>query len=278
MLQNKPIPVGATPSGAQSHAARQVWFDRQVAEDGQREVPEEVPVEIMFPPVPFAVMMLTPCDLEDFAYGFSFTEGVVGTVSDIRDVTVKALAEGMRLEVTLAADKLARHLGRRRAMAGRTGCGLCGIEDLSQLPQAVQVGTSQGAPLARAAISRALAQMEARQPLNALTHAVHAAALANAAGELLLVREDVGRHNALDKLIGAALRSGLEPGDGFVLISSRASYEMVEKAARFGARALVAISAPTSLAIARAAHYGMGLMAVARHDSGLVFANTTMFS
>lgn len=241
-------------------------------------MPEEVPVEMVFPPVPFAVMMLTPRDLEDFAYGFSFTEGVIGVGSDIHKVTIETLAEGMRLEVTLASDKLARHLGRRRAMAGRTGCGLCGIEDLSQLPQAANVNTSCGEPLARAAIKRALVQLESRQPLNAVTHAVHAAALADADGELLLVREDVGRHNALDKLIGAALRAGLEPGDGFVLISSRASYEMVEKTAKFGARALVAISAPTSLAIARAAHYGIGLMAVARHDGALVFAAPTMFS
>ena len=235
-------------------------------------------MEIVFPPVPFAVMMLTPCDWEDFAYGFSFTEGVIGMRSDIRDVTITTVSEGIRLEVRLASDTLAQHLGRRRALAGRTGCGLCGIEDLSQLPQMAQVNTLHGAPLSRAAISRALAEMESRQPLNAATHAVHAAALANADGELLLVREDVGRHNALDKLIGAALRSDLEPGQGFVVISSRASYEMVEKAARFGARALVAISAPTSLAIARAAHYGIGLMAVARHDSALVFANTKMFS
>ena len=253
-------------------------FDQAGAERGLRDVPDEVPVEIVFPPLPLAVMMLTPCDLEDFAYGFSFTEGVIAAPGDIREVRLETVEAGMRLNVILASDKLAQHLGRRRAMAGRTGCGLCGIEDLSQLPHTVPVVASQGRPLARAAIKRALTQLESCQPLNAATHGVHAAALASLDGQLLLVREDVGRHNALDKLIGAALRAGLTPGDGFLLISSRASYEMVEKTARFGARALVAISAPTSLAIARATHYGIGLLAIARHDKAMVFAHAAMFS
>ncbi len=278
MLPNKHRLAGAPQAGAQDVGVRKLTFDQPGAEDGRRDVPDEVPVEIVFPPLPLAVMMLTPCDLEDFAYGFSFTEGVIAAAADIRDVRLETVEAGLRLNVTLASEKLTQHLGRRRVLAGRTGCGLCGIEDLSQLPQVAPVVTSQGQPLARAAIKRALLQLSSLQPLNAATHGVHAAALANADGQLLLVREDVGRHNALDKLIGAALRVGLAPGDGFVLISSRASYEMVEKTARFGARALVAISAPTSLAIARASHYGIGLLAIARHDTATVFAHAAMFS
>ncbi|MBV1707310.1 MAG: formate dehydrogenase accessory sulfurtransferase FdhD [Hyphomicrobiales bacterium] len=278
MQPNKPGQGEAPQAGALEVDVRKLAFDRPGAEGGRRAVPDEVPVEIVYPPLPLAVMMLTPGDLEDFACGFSFTEGVIASAVDIRAVAVESVEAGLRLNITLAADRLAQHLGRRRALAGRTGCGLCGIEDLSQLPQAVPVAGRQGPPLARAAIKRALLQLSSEQPLNAATHGVHAAALADAEGRLLLVREDVGRHNALDKLIGAALRAGLAPGDGFVLISSRASYEMVEKTARFGARALVAISAPTALAIARATHYGIGLMAIARHDTATVFAHAAMFS
>eukprot|EP01037_Dinobryon_pediforme_P028433 gene28433-31713_t len=162
-----------------------------------------------------------------------------------------------------------RHLARGRALSGRTGCGLCGISDLSALPQAEPAPRLE--PVALAAIHVALGALEAAQPLNAQTRAVHAAAFANLDGHIVAVREDVGRHNALDKLIGALLRGGQDPADGFIVITSRCSFEMVEKAARSGAHTLVAISAPTSLAIERAQRYGLTLVALARSDSARIF-------
>ena len=242
-----------------------------------RDIAVESAINIVYAPVPYAVMMATPQDLQDFAIGFSLTEGIIENAADIRSVIAEPEERGLRLVVTLASDRLQRHLGRSRAMAGRTGCGLCGIDDLKNLPQA-KAKARHAKPVALASVHRALTALEARQPLNALTRAVHAAAYANACGDILLVREDVGRHNALDKMIGAALRAGLDPADGFVLVTSRCSFEMVEKAAIFGVGAIVAISAPTSLAIERAALHGMGLMAIARLDAAMIFCNPQMFA
>ena len=237
-----------------------------------RNLPVETAVNIVYAPVPYAVMMASPQDLTDFAYGFSLTEGVIDKAADIRSVAVEVQEQGLRLVVTLASENLTRHLGRTRAMAGRTGCGLCGIDDLKHLPKAAPVqGNFQ--PVKLASIHKALLALDAAQPLNHATHAVHAAAFADRAGNLKIIREDVGRHNALDKLIGAAMQAGTDPADGFVIITSRCSFEMVEKAAVFGARLIVAISAPTSLALERAKAHGIGLMAVARKDSGLVFCH-----
>ncbi|MDO9710553.1 formate dehydrogenase accessory sulfurtransferase FdhD [Paracraurococcus lichenis] len=239
-------------------------------EHGERAVPEEVAVNIAYASVPFAVMMATPADLEDFAYGFSLTEGVIGAAADIRGVVVEEEERGLRLTVNLAPARLHAHLSRRRAMVGRTGCGLCGIEALEDLPEAPRAA-GPAPRLALGAVRRALAALEARQPLGDATRGVHAAAFADGAGRLVLVREDVGRHNALDKLAGAMLRGGIAAADGFVLVTSRCSFEMVEKTAMLGARALVAISAPTSLALERARHHDMTLLAIARRDAVTVF-------
>lgn len=251
-------------------AATRLSFSDARVQRLTRNVPVETPVNIIYAPVPFAVMMATPADLEDFAYGFSFTEGVIGAASDIRSVQIEVEERGLRLVVTLAGDKMQAHLARARNIAGRTGCGLCGIDDLKSLPRAhAQDGVAP--VIDNAAIARALADLEKSQPLNALTHAVHGAAWVALDGTLQIVREDVGRHNALDKLIGALLREGRKPDAGFFLITSRCSFEMVEKCAAFGARTLVAISAPTSLALERARAYGMTLIAVARTDGALIF-------
>ena len=257
--------------------ALRVGYDGKAAQKLARDIAVETAINIVYAPVPYAVMMASPQDLQDFAIGFSLTEGIIDHAGDIRSVSIEAEERGLRLVVTLASDLLQRHLGRSRAMAGRTGCGLCGIDDLKNLPQAKAIAR-HAAPLALASVHRALLGLEARQPLNAATRAVHAAAYADAYGEILLLREDVGRHNALDKMIGAALRAGIDPADGFVLVTSRCSFEMVEKAAIFGAAIIVAISAPTSLAIERAQAHGMGLMAVARPDSGMIFCNEQMFA
>jgi FdhD protein len=228
----------------------------------------ETAVNVVYGVQPYAVMMATPRDLEDFAYGFSVTEGVLQHASDIARVHVREQRGGIELLVSLAAGIEPRT--RARNTAGRTGCGLCGIDQLDAVPTAAMRARDR-APVALPAIRRALDALDSAQHLNGLTHAVHAAAWCSALGEMVAVREDVGRHNALDKLIGAMLREGRQPDDGFLVITSRCSFEMVEKAAVFGASTIVAISAPTSLAIERATVHGMTLIAVARRDSALVF-------
>jgi len=235
-----------------------------------RAVPAEVPVSLVYSSVPFAVMMLTPLDLEDFALGFSLTEGIVRDASAIREVLLEEEAGGLRLAIRLAPAALTAHLARRRSLSGRTGCGLCGIEDLDQMPRAARPAGDAPA-IDVPAIRRALAALEEAQPLNAETRAVHAAALADRSGALVAVREDVGRHNALDKLVGATARRGGTAADGFLLVTSRLSFELVEKAAVIGARTLVAISAPTALALERARDLDMNLVAVARRDTVAVF-------
>ncbi len=239
-----------------------------IAQD--RKLAVEMAVNIVYAPIPFAVMMTTPQDLEDFAIGFSFTEGIIDGIDDIRSVTVEQADGGLKLIVTLASEKMQRHLARGRNIAGRTGCGLCGIDDLSAMPKAKYI-EAEAQEISVDAINHALGAITDRQKLNQLTQSVHAAAWCNPAGEITAIREDVGRHNALDKLIGAALRAHIKPDDGFLLITSRASFEMIEKAAIFGARTVIAISAPTSLAVERARHHRMTLLAMARNGAALVF-------
>ena len=229
----------------------------------------EVPVNIVYATLPYAVMMATPGDFEDFATGFSVTEGVVAAAAEIRGIVVSEQARGIVVTVDLVPEALRRHMARRRSMAGRTGCGICGIESLDQLPESR--GVAAAAAIAPAAIGRALEALEARQPLHQATRAVHAAAWCDRSGDMVAVREDVGRHNALDKLIGACLRGGIAAADGFVVLTSRCSFEMVEKVACFGAATVVAVSAPTSLALERAAALGVTVVAVARPDGALRF-------
>lgn len=235
-----------------------------------RALAVEAPVNLVYGSVPHAVMMATPADLDDFAYGFSLTEGIVASADEICSTRVEAARDGIRLHVELAPGRLREHLARKRAISGRTGCGVCGIEDLSGLPLA-EMRAPPDVRVAMSAIARALSSLDAAQVLGAETRAVHAAAWARLDGALAVVREDVGRHNALDKLIGALMRSGADPADGFLVITSRCSFEMVEKAARLGAAVVVAISAPTSLALERARAHGITLCAIARSDTLTVF-------
>ena len=252
-------------------ACRTFAFDGGGVREEQRIVANEAAVQVILADTPFAVMMLTPADLEDFAYGFGLTEGLIDGAADIRDLRIEAVPDGIALHVGLSGDRLRRQLARQRAMVGRTGCGVCGIDDLAALKRAGTGPAQLSAPVAVAAVARALRALDERQVLNSATRAVHAAAWADADGRLLHVREDVGRHNALDKLIGACLRSGTPPSNGFALITSRCSFEMVEKVATFGAGLVVAISAPTALAIRRAEALGVALCAIARRDSFTVF-------
>ena len=230
----------------------------------------ETPIEIAYGGQPFAVMMGTPADLEDFAAGFSLTEGIVERYDEIRAIEVEPGPESARVNVALTGDRLRVHLARRRALVGRTACGLCGVEDLAHLPRPRVRDRARRSP-APAAIGAAVMALDAHQPLNALTRAVHGAAWCDGQGNILLAREDVGRHNALDKCIGALLRGDVAARDGFFLITSRCSYEMVAKAAAFGANALVCVSAPTSLALQAAETAGLALVVTARRDGALSF-------
>ncbi|KQP09906.1 formate dehydrogenase family accessory protein FdhD [Methylobacterium sp. Leaf99] len=260
---------------APAEAARRVptlvvAYDDPVARPDERDLAVEMPVNLVYGSVPYAVMMCTPADLVDFAYGFSLTEGIVASADEIRGVTVEDGEGGLRLLVDLAPGRLREHLARKRAISGRTGCGVCGIDDLAALPMA-ETRPDGAVTVAIAAVERALAALGDAQVLNRRTRAVHAAAWANLDGSLVAVREDVGRHNGLDKLIGALIRQGVDPATGFVVITSRCSFEMVEKAANLGASMVVAISAPTSLAIDRARLHGLTLCAIARSDTLTVF-------
>jgi FdhD protein len=235
-----------------------------------RAIAVEAPVQIVIGGAPFSIMMATPQDLEDFAYGFALTEEIAERPDDIRGVEVERVEQGFKLKIALSGERLQAHLARGRVMSGRTGCGLCGIEDFSQMPSPGQPLHPQ-APIAPGTIRAALEELETRQPLNQLTRAVHAAAWVARDGTIVLVREDVGRHNALDKAIGALALGAIAPDSGFFVITSRCSFEMVAKAAIFGAGTLVAVSAPTSLALERAQAFGVRLIAVARRDQALCF-------
>lgn len=249
--------------------ARIVRYDGSGGEGREVAVAVEAALNIVYGDTPYAVMMTTPADIDDFVYGFSLTEGVIAGAGEIRGMEISRQNEGYVASVNLTPEALRRHMARRRNLSGRTSCGLCGVEDFTQLPAATaRVGAREVAP---EAIGRALDALHLKQDLFRKTRAVHGAAWCAADGEVLLVREDVGRHNALDKTIGACLRAGLPAKDGFALITSRCSFEMIEKAAIFGAPALVSVSAPTSLAIERARDLGVTLIAVARDDGALAF-------
>jgi FdhD protein len=225
---------------------------------------EEVPVALVFNGITHAVMMASPTDLEDFALGFALTEGLLQTPSQLFGVDTEVLAQGIevRLEVAAQAEQALKE--RRRSMAGRTGCGLCGADSLGQvrlaLPQAPEV------MVATQAMFKAHAMLRSKQPEKLRTGATHAAAWANLQGDIVLVREDVGRHNALDKLIGALLKAKHDMASGFVCITSRASFEMVQKTVKAGAGVLTAVSAPTSLAVELAQDHNLVLAAMVRGE------------
>ncbi|HLH88876.1 MAG TPA: formate dehydrogenase accessory sulfurtransferase FdhD [Xanthobacteraceae bacterium] len=234
-------------------------------------VAEEVPVGFVYNGFPHAVMMATPDDLEDFAVGFSLTEGIIETTSGVRDLAARPRADGIELAIELAPPALNAFLRRRRvrALRGHTSCGICGVEEIAQVAQASAPMSSPrpcGPALDGDAIRRAMAALRDYQPLSRMTHCAHAAAWADAAGRLVLAREDVGRHNALDKLIGASLRHDVDRSAGFCLVTSRCSFEMVQKAIAARIAVLVAISAPTALAIRTAG--GAGLLLVVPDRDG----------
>lgn len=238
----------------------------------ERAIADEVPVAVSVSGFGYAVMMATPADLEDFAWGFAWSERLIDRAAQVERVSVRQEARGILLDIWLAGECRNRVLERVRHRVGESSCGLCGIENLDQaLRPLPPVGPPPSIP--SEAIFAALEALRDHQPLNAATGAVHAAAYAAIDGGIVAAREDVGRHNAFDKLIGHGLRHDLALGEGFALLTSRCSFELVEKAALAGVRLLVTISAPTALAIDRAEACGLTLIALARADEMLVAAD-----
>jgi FdhD protein len=236
------------------------------------EVAEEVPVAFSYHGIPHVVMLATPQDLEDLGVGFTFTEALVDSADEIRGVEAAVLDDACELRLTIAPERFSALLRRQRNLTGRTGCGLCGTETIEQaIRHPAPVG--KGVSVTVAELHAALVELKSRQPLNARTGSVHAAAWCRPQAGVQLVREDVGRHNALDKVIGALLRSRTDAASGYVLVSSRASYEMVQKAATAGVTLMAAISAPTALAIRLADECGLTLIGFARDDSHVIYTH-----
>lgn len=234
-----------------------------------RRIPVEAPVAIEYNSIGYAVMMATPADLEAYAVGLTLAEGLIGRADEIEAIDVHRSEGGWIVRVTLPPARLDAVIKRARTRVSESSCGLCGIESIEQVlrplpPVTARIATS------RDAIAKALAALPAHQPLSRATGAVHAAAFCTPDGRIVAAREDVGRHNALDKLIGTLARDGIDPASGFILLSARCSYELVEKAVRSGCPMLVTISAPTTLAVERAVAAGLTLVALARADNALV--------
>lgn len=266
----------AAPPGSQVNASPVVELPVRRWRAGQWQdtddaIAAEVPVAVSYNSIPHVVMMATPRDLEDMGVGFTVSEALAAP-GEIRDVQLDTSSGEFALRLSVTGSRLGELLQRRRNLTGRTGCGVCGaetIEDAIRRPPPV----APGGACTREDLVRALKSLRGRQPLGQSAGSLHAAAWVDWQGGLHQVREDVGRHNALDKLIGARLRGGESMTDGFVLVTSRASYEMVQKAATLGVRMLVAVSAPTALGVSLARDCGLTLVGFAREDQQVVYSH-----
>jgi FdhD protein len=240
--------------------------------DAARSVAVEAPISIEVGGIGYAVMMATPADLEDYALGFALSEGLIETPDQLRRIDAHPIDGGWALRIWLPPERTDVALERARRRVSESSCGLCGIENIEEVLRPLPPVTAR-IRADRTAIAAALAALRDHQPLGRATGAAHAAAFCTPAGDILCAREDVGRHNALDKLIGALAHAGTDPATGFILLSARCSYELVEKTVRAGCPMLVTISAPTSLAATRAVEAGLTLVTLARADSALIVSD-----
>lgn len=235
-------------------------------------IAEEIPVSLVYHGVPHVVMLATPSDLEDYAVGFTLSEGLVERPDEIRGVEVIRGEESAEVRIAVAWERFSALIDRRRNLTGRSGCGLCGQETVEQAVREVRP-VGPGVRLSVAELHEAIARLADLQPLNARTGSVHAAAWVLPGKGIQLVREDVGRHNALDKSIGALVRSGIDPAGGAFLLTSRASFEMVQKSLAVGVALIAAFSAPTAFAVRLAERAGLTLVAFAREHQHVVYAH-----
>jgi FdhD protein len=236
-------------------------------------VPEETPVAFSYAGTTHAVMMASPADFEDFALGFSLTEGIISSPEEVETVEVQDQGAGIDIQIRLKDSANRRFEARRRRLAGPVGCGLCGIESIEEAMRSVDKVAASKLTLTAADIVRSVRLLSKVQPLHAETGAVHAAGFYLPGEGISLAREDVGRHNALDKLAGAMAKAGMNGAAGAVVITSRVSVEMVQKTAAIGAPFIIAVSAPTALAIRTAQEAGITLVALVRGDEFDVFTN-----
>lgn len=240
------------------------------------QIAEEVPVAMVYNGISHAVMLATPTRLEQFGLGFSLSEGILQSRSELYSCDIVTRKEGIELQMAIPQQRFAELKQRRRNMTGRTGCGLCGTESLQQVQRPMHP-LAGGQRFQAEAVHRALDSMPLQQSLQGLTGAMHAAVWAAVNGNILLLEEDIGRHNALDKLLGTLATTEHDRNQGFVLISSRASYEMVQKASTMGVSMLVAVSAPTSMAIQAAQAVGLTLVGFARNGGHVIYAHSERF-
>jgi FdhD protein len=270
---NKAMPTTqrADDEVAAASAAPVLRFDGDDRVPAETSLAAEVPIAFEYNGIAHAVMLATPADLDDFALGFTFSEGLIDAHAEFYGMEALSSGLGLTLAIDIAASAFARLKERRRTLAGRTGCGICGTESLDQVLRPLPDLSSIALRVAPAALARAYGGLAAVQPLQQATRAAHSAVWCGLDGAICVAREDVGRHNALDKLIGALLREGVDAGGGFALITSRASVEMVQKSATAGIALLVAVSAPTALAVRTAKSCGQTLVGLARGASFNVY-------
>jgi FdhD protein len=250
---------------------RKVWRDGRASESA-RVIPEETALALTYNGGTYAVMMGTPQDLEDFAIGFSLNEGIIQSPDDIVSLDVVPLDDGIELRMWLAQSRADRLSERRRHIAGPTGCGLCGIDSIAEAVRPAAI-VAAGRSFSPQQITAAIQSVPQLQAINIQTRAVHAAAFSTPAAGIVALREDVGRHNALDKLAGALAQAKIAAAEGMVLLTSRVSVEMVQKTAAMGAPLMVAVSAPTALAVRMADAAGITLAAIARSDGFEIFTH-----
>ncbi len=250
---------------------RRAWREGRLS-GGTRQIPEETALALTYNGGTYAVMMGTPRDLRDFAIGFSLSEGVVQSADEIASLDIVELDDGIELRMWLAPEKAEPISERRRHIAGPTGCGICGVDSIAEAVRPAAI-VPHGRSFSPAEIMTAMAALPPLQEINIETRAVHAAAFWTQAAGIVALREDVGRHNALDKLAGAVAQQKVAAAGGIVLLTSRVSVEMVQKAAAMGAPLMVAVSAPTALAVRMAQAAGITLCAIARTDGFEIFTH-----